>query len=50
MRIIIPVLVAAVAAVGNGREVLIAVTTQLLPYIGYPRTLNALACIGGTAK
>ena len=31
--------------VGNGKDVLIAVTTQLLPYIGYPRTLNALACL-----
>jgi len=24
---------------------LIDVTTQLLPYIGYPRTLNALSCL-----
>lgn len=31
--------------VGNGREMLIAVVTQLIPYIGYPRALNALACI-----
>ncbi len=33
------------AHVGNGKEVLLAVTTQLLPWIGYPRTLNALACL-----
>ncbi len=32
-------------AVGNGKDVLLAVTTQLLPYIGYPRTLNAVACL-----
>ena len=25
--------------------VLLAVVTQLLPYIGYPRTLNAIACL-----
>lgn len=31
--------------VGNTRETLISVATQLLPYIGYPRTLNALAAI-----
>lgn len=42
--------IAANMAAGNGRDVLIAVTTQLLPYIGYPRTLNALACISDAAK
>ena len=31
--------------VGNNKETLLSVTTQLLPYIGYPRTLNALNCI-----
>lgn len=31
--------------VGNDRETLIGITTQLLPYIGYPRTLNALSAI-----
>lgn len=31
--------------VGNDRELLIAVVTQLIPYIGYPRALNALTCI-----
>jgi 4-carboxymuconolactone decarboxylase len=30
---------------GNGRDVLIDVMTQLLPWVGYPRTLNALACL-----
>lgn len=34
--------------VGNSREILISVTTQLLPYIGYPRTLNAIKCINET--
>lgn len=31
--------------VGNDKQTLLAITTQLLPYIGYPRTLNAVACI-----
>lgn len=31
--------------VGNDKETLLNVTTQLLPYIGYPRTLNALKCL-----
>jgi len=31
--------------VGNDRALLIAVVTQLLPFIGYPRTLNALRAI-----
>jgi 4-carboxymuconolactone decarboxylase len=32
-------------SVGNNKEVLLDVVTQLLPYIGYPRTLNALRCL-----
>lgn len=35
--------------VGNGRDVLLAVITVLLPFIGYPRTLNALAAINEVA-
>ena len=31
--------------VGNDRGVLLSVVTQLLPFIGYPRTLNALRVI-----
>lgn len=31
--------------VGNGKEFLLSVVTQLLPYIGYPRTLNAIRCL-----
>jgi 4-carboxymuconolactone decarboxylase len=31
--------------VGNSKDTLIAVITHCLPYIGFPRTLNALACI-----
>ncbi len=31
--------------VGNDKATLLSVTTQLLPYIGYPRTLNAIACL-----
>jgi len=37
--------VAANVNVGNDRAKLIAVLTQLLPFIGYPRTLNGLRCI-----
>ena len=33
------------AAVGNGKETLPAALTLCMPYIGFPRTLNALACI-----
>jgi 4-carboxymuconolactone decarboxylase len=31
--------------VGNSKETLIAVITHCLPYVGFPRTLNALACL-----
>jgi 4-carboxymuconolactone decarboxylase len=31
--------------VGNDKEVLLSAVTQLLPYVGYPRALNALRCI-----
>lgn len=37
--------VAANLNVGNGRARLIEVLTQLLPYIGYPRTLNGLRAV-----
>ncbi len=37
--------VAANLNVGNDRGVLLSVITQLLPFIGYPRTLNALRMI-----
>ena len=33
------------ATVGNGKEVLLTALTVCLPYIGFPRTLNALSCI-----
>jgi len=31
--------------VGNDKAKLLSVVTQLLPYVGYPRTLNAIRCI-----
>lgn len=37
--------IAGNVAVGNDKRTLLAVVTQLLPYIGYPRTLNAIACL-----
>ena len=48
-----PQLVSHAAAnmrVGNGREFLIKVISQCLPYIGYPRSLNALRCVNEAAK
>jgi 4-carboxymuconolactone decarboxylase len=41
--------VAANLNVGNSRQTLIGVITVLLPFIGYPRTLNALAAINEVA-
>ena len=31
--------------VGNDKETHLSVMTQLLPYVGYPRTLNAIKCL-----
>jgi 4-carboxymuconolactone decarboxylase len=31
--------------VGNDKDRLLSVVTQLLPYVGYPRTLNAIRCL-----
>ncbi|MHC5611907.1 MAG: carboxymuconolactone decarboxylase family protein [Nostoc sp.] len=31
--------------VGNGKDILLDLITQLLPWVGYPRTLNALQCL-----
>ena len=31
--------------VGNDKEALLSTVTQLLPYVGYPRALNALKCL-----
>ena len=36
--------------VGNDKAFLIDVVSQCLPYIGYPRSLNALRCINEAAK
>ena len=36
--------------VGNDKETLLNVVTQLLPYIGYPRTLNAIKCLNEVIK
>ena len=36
--------------VGNDKAFLIRVISQCLPYIGYPRSLNALACVNTAAK
>ena len=36
--------------VGNDREFLIRVVSQCLPYIGYPRSLNAMTCIEKAAE
>ena len=36
--------------VGNDKAFLIRVISQCLPYIGYPRSLNALACVNKAAE
>lgn len=41
--------IAGNVAVGNDRARLLDVATVLLPYNGYPRTLNAVACIDAAA-
>ncbi|GAK49567.1 4-carboxymuconolactone decarboxylase [Candidatus Moduliflexus flocculans] len=33
------------ANVGNDKQILLSILTQLLPYVGYPRALNAIRCI-----
>jgi 4-carboxymuconolactone decarboxylase len=35
--------------IGNDKATLLSVVTQLLPYVGYPRTLNAIRCINEVA-
>ena len=35
----------AVLPAGNSKALLIAAITRCLPYIGFPRTLNALQCV-----
>ena len=41
--------VAANLNLGDDRQLLLAVVTHLLPFIGYPRTLNALRVINELA-
>ena len=36
--------------VGNDKAFLIKIISQCLPYIGYPRSLNALRCVNEAAK
>lgn len=48
-----PQLVSHAAAnlrIGNDKAVLIDAISQCLPYIGYPRSLNALRCVSQAAK
>lgn len=35
---------------GNDRDFLLRVVSQCLPYIGYPRSLNAISCINQAAQ
>lgn len=35
---------------GNGKDFLLRVVAQILPYIGYPRSLNAITCINKAAE
>ncbi|WP_242941019.1 carboxymuconolactone decarboxylase family protein [[Clostridium] fimetarium] len=36
--------------VGNDRDTLLSAITWCIPYIGFPRTLNAVNCINEIAK
>ena len=40
--------IAANLRLGNDKSFLIKVISQCLPYIGYPRSLNALRCVHET--
>lgn len=35
---------------GNDKDFLIKVVSQCLPYIGYPRSLNAISCVNKAAE
>ena len=35
---------------GNNKEFLVRVVSQMLPYIGYPRSLNAITCVNKAAE
>ena len=41
---------AANMKIGNDKQFLIKVISQCLPFIGYPRSLNALACVNKAAQ
>ncbi len=41
---------AANMRIGNDKEFLIKIVSQCLPYIGYPRSLNALRCVNEATK
>ncbi len=41
---------AANIRLGNNKEFLIDVISQCIPYIGYPRSLNALNCVNAASK
>ena len=41
---------AANIKLGNDKQFLINIISQCLPFIGYPRTLNALRCINEAEK
>ena len=36
--------------IGNDKAFLIQIISQCLPYIGYPRSLNALRCVNEAAQ
>ena len=41
---------AANLRIGNGKDFLIQIISQCLPYLGYPRSLNALRCVNDAAS
>ena len=36
--------------IGNDKNFLIQIISQCLPYLGYPRSLNALRCVNEAAQ
>ncbi len=37
-------------SLGNDKEFLIKIISQCLPFIGYPRSLNALRCVNNAVE
>ena len=36
--------------IGNDKELLLKIVLNCLPYVGYPRSLNAIKCVNDAAE